>query len=151
MRPESSPTARLNARSLRHDLTEAERVLWRHLRRQQFMDARFRRQVPIGPYVADFACLKPRLIIEIDGSQHVEAAAYDAQRDAFLEREGFTVLRFWNNDVLARLDSVMEAIFVSLDRVRLRHPPSALRAPSPSGGREESAVSQWGKTAIRHF
>ena len=120
-------------RSLRRELTEAERVLWRRLRRQQFIGARFRRQAPIGPYIADFVCLKSRLIIEIDGSQHVEAATYDARRDAFLKHEGFTVLRFWNNDVLARADSVMEAIFVALDRVRLRHPPSALRAPSPSG------------------
>ncbi|MBX3499237.1 MAG: endonuclease domain-containing protein [Alphaproteobacteria bacterium] len=135
MRPESTTPARLNARSLRRELTEAERALWRRLRRRQFLDARFRRQVPIGPYIADFACLKSRLIIELDGSQHVEAASYDTRRDAFLGREGFTVLRFWNGDVLARPDSVMEAIFVALDRVRLRHPPSALRAPSPSGGR----------------
>jgi len=135
MRPASTGTADTNARALRRDMTEAERTLWRRLRRQQFMDARFRRQVPIGPYIADFACLKARLIIEIDGSQHVEAAAYDARRDAFLKREGFKVLRFWNNDVVARADSVMEAIFVALDGVRLRHPPSALRAPSPSGGR----------------
>ncbi len=116
-------------------MTEAERALWRRLRRQQFMDARFRRQVPIGPDIADFACLKAKLIIEVDGSQHVEAAGYDARRDAYLEREGFTVLRFWNNDIVARADAVMEAIFVALDGVRLRHPPSALRAPSPSGGR----------------
>ena len=150
MRPNSTRTAQLNARSLRHDLTEAERVLWRRLRRQQFMAARFRRQVPIGPYIADFACLKSRLIIEIDGSQHVEAASYDARRDAFLECEGFTVLRFWNNDVLARADSVMEAVFVALDGVRLRHPPSALRAPSPSGGRKESPLSERRKAATRH-
>ena len=135
MRPESTRTAFTNARSLRREMTEAERVLWRRLRRQQLLDARFRRQVPIGPYIADFACLKARLVIEIDGGQHVEAAAYDARRDAFLKREGFTVLRFWNNDVLARVASVMEAIFVALDGVRLQHPPSALRAPSPSGGR----------------
>jgi len=135
MRPDSTQAASTNARSLRRDMTEAERALWRRLRRQQFMDARFRRQVPIGPDIADFACLKAKLIIEVDGSQHVEAAGYDARRDAYLEREGFTVLRFWNNDIVARADAVMEAIFVALDGVRLRHPPSALRAPSPSGGR----------------
>ncbi|MBV9834814.1 MAG: endonuclease domain-containing protein [Alphaproteobacteria bacterium] len=135
MRPKATRNALINARAQRRDMTEAERILWRRLRRQQFLDARFRRQVPIGPYIADFACLKARLVVEIDGSQHVEAASYDAKRDAFLSREGFRVLRFWNNDITARADSVMEAIFVALDGVRLRHPPSALRAPSPSGGR----------------
>ena len=135
MRPDSTRSTFTNARALRREMTEAERALWRRLRRQQFLDARFRRQVPIGPYVADFACLKAKLIVEIDGSQHVEAAAYDARRDAFLAREGFKVLRFWNNDVVARADSVMDVIFQALDEVRLRHPPSALRAPSPSGGR----------------
>ena len=135
MRPKATRNALINARAQRRDMTEAERILWRRLRRQQFLDARFRRQVPIGPYIADFACLKARLVVEIDGSQHVEAASYDAKRDAFLSREGFRVLRFWNNDSTARADSVMEAIFVALDGVRLRHPPSALRAPSPSGGR----------------
>jgi very-short-patch-repair endonuclease len=128
----------MRARSLRRDPTEAERLLWKRLRHRQVGGAKFRRQHPIGNYIADFVCLEAMLIIEVDGSQHVDQAAYDAARTAYLIAEGFEVLRVWNNDLTCRPDSVMEAIYVALaHRLRLRQPPpSALRAPSPaSGGR----------------
>ena len=95
-------------------MTEAERALWRRLRFDQVAGLRFRRQVPIGPYIADFACLSIKLIIELDGSQHVDAAGYDARRTAILEERGFRVLRVWNNDMLARPESVMEMVYSAI-------------------------------------
>ena len=79
-------------------MTEAEHVLWRILRDRRFAGTKFRRQVPIGPYVADFACFNARLIIEADGGQHNESHS-DAVRDAWFAAQGFRVLRFWNIDV----------------------------------------------------
>jgi very-short-patch-repair endonuclease len=128
----------LRARALRRDPTEAERLLWKRLRHRQIVGAKFRRQHPIGNYIADFVCLEAMLIVEVDGSQHVEQANYDSARSAYLNAEGFEVLRVWNSDVVRRPGSVMEAIYAVLEhRLRLRQPPpSALRAPSPaSGGR----------------
>lgn len=93
-----------------------ERLLWRHLRRSQLGNFRFRRQRPIGPYVSDFTCVRPRIIVELDGSQHAENAAYDSRRDAFLRANGFRVLRFWNGDVVHRTESVLETIFEALHR-----------------------------------
>src|SRR6476620_4365763 len=104
------------ARHLRQSATDAERLLWRHLRLNRLSNFRFRRQRQVGPYICDFACLKSRLIIELDGSQHAENPTYDAKRDAFLRANGFRVLRFWNADVLHRTDSVLETIFEALHR-----------------------------------
>ncbi|MBL8513144.1 MAG: endonuclease domain-containing protein, partial [Betaproteobacteria bacterium] len=87
------------ARELRSNSTDAERHLWQQLRGKQVEGFRFRRQRPIGTYIADFVCLEARLIIELDGGQHAEQTAYDAARDAFLCSEGFQVIRFWNGDV----------------------------------------------------
>ncbi len=97
------------ARALRRTMTDAEALLWTELRRRQVYGARFRRQVPIGPYIADFARHNPRLVIEVDGSQHAESM-YDDARDAYLTRRGFTVVRFWNGDVLSDLHGVVERI-----------------------------------------
>ena len=97
------------ARRLRREMTPQERMLWRGLK-EAFPDAHFRKQVPFGPYYADFACHAAKLVIELDGSQHAEAVAYDAARTAFLENEGYTVIRFWNNDVTTNLDGVLIAI-----------------------------------------
>ncbi|MCD7097495.1 DUF559 domain-containing protein [Stenotrophomonas sp. MMGLT7] len=97
------------ARKLRRDMTEAERQLWYRLRDRRLLGCKFRRQWPVGPYVADFACLEHRLILELDGSQHLNSA-HDGVRDEFLRRQGFAVLRFWNNDVLAKTDDVCDAI-----------------------------------------
>ncbi len=89
-----------SARRLRKHPTDAERLLWRHLRLRQLGGYKFRRQQPLGPYIVDFVCLAKRLIVEVDGGQHAEQAEEDAQRTAWLEAQGFRVLRFWNTEVL---------------------------------------------------
>ena len=108
-------------RQLRKTPTDAERVLWTILRRRQVSGYKFRRQVAIGQYIVDFACFENRLVIEVDGGQHVESANYNAMRTAWLKREGFRVMRFWNNQVLQETDAVREAIFLA---VQSPSPPS---------------------------
>src|SRR5690349_9570112 len=110
MRPPSTPNAQACSRRLRSAMTEAERALWQELRRGKIPGTRFRRQVPIGPYVADFACLMSRLVIELDGSQHVERAQYDDERSDFLKAQGFRVLRFWNAAMFSEREAVIETI-----------------------------------------
>ena len=102
------------ARQLRKNMTDAERAIWRHLRQRQIDGHRFRRQVVIGPYIADFACLEAKLIIEIDGGQHATAVERDAARDAIFRAQGFTVLRFWNNEVLGNIAGVVSVISTTL-------------------------------------
>ena len=102
--------ARVRARSLRKDATDAESLLWFHLRDRRLGNHKFRRQRPIGPYFADFACLEAKLIVELDGGQHVEAVDYDETRTGFMVAQGFRVLRFWNNEVLAQTSAVLERI-----------------------------------------
>ncbi|MBI3901939.1 MAG: endonuclease domain-containing protein [Nitrosomonadales bacterium] len=102
------------ARSLRHDMTDAERLLWRALRGKQLNGQRFRRQHPIGQYIADFACIEQQIVVELDGGRHQEQLAYDEQRTTFLRLHGWQVLRFWNNDVLNNLDGVLSTIVASL-------------------------------------
>lgn len=97
------------ARQLRRDSTDAERRVWRALR-SSLPQYKWRRQMPIGPYFADFACFAERLVVELDGGQHSEAQEYDRARSQFMEANGFRVIRFWNNDVLGNLDGVIEAI-----------------------------------------
>src|SRR5260221_124580 len=89
-----------NARRLRQNRTDAERALWARLRRKQLDGARFRQQVPLGPYVVDFLCFERRLIVEVDGGQHSLAMPADQARTAWLEERGFRLIRFWNHDVL---------------------------------------------------
>jgi very-short-patch-repair endonuclease len=106
-----------NARQLRKAMTESEKRLWWHLRyRLPIEGSHFRRQMAIGPYVADFCCLTARLVVEVDGNQHGtdEAMAYDARRAAFLECEGFRVLRFSNADVMRDIESVLDTIYAAL-------------------------------------
>ena len=98
------------ARKLRHESTDAERALWRLLRRRQLAGYKFRRQVPAGPYIVDFMCYSPRLVIELDGGQHQAQSAYDAARTRWLEARGFRVIRFWNNQVLQESEAVAQAI-----------------------------------------
>jgi very-short-patch-repair endonuclease len=99
-----------NARVLRGNMTEAERVLWRQLRLRQIDNHKFRRQHPLGNYIVDFLCYEKRLIIEVDGGQHATSTSYDQERDEWLKAQGYTVLRFWNNHVLAETQAVMEKI-----------------------------------------
>jgi adenine-specific DNA-methyltransferase len=104
------------ARELRNNATEAERCLWRRLQRRQLGGFKFRRQRPVGPYICDFVCLEASMIVELDGSQHVAQAPYDANRDRFLRSNGFRVLRFWNGDVLSQIGTVVETIYEALHR-----------------------------------
>jgi very-short-patch-repair endonuclease len=106
------PGATQRARNLRRNATEAEKHLWSALR-QSLPQFKWRRQMPIGPYIVDFACFARKLIVELDGGQHA-ACESDAVRTAFLERQGYCVLRFWNNDVFANTDGVLTAIAQSL-------------------------------------
>lgn len=99
------------ARMLRKNQTDAERALWQKLRNRQLLGVKFRRQVPIKGYIADFAALEIKLIIELDGSQHIDNKEADEFRTGFLQREGYKVIRLWNNDVLLRIDYVLEFIF----------------------------------------
>ncbi|MEY9782064.1 endonuclease domain-containing protein [Sinorhizobium fredii] len=106
------PKARANARRMRTAMTDAELKLWNELRAHRLTGLGFRRQVPIAGYVVDFACATHRLIVEVDGSHHARAgdADYDRRRTQRLEADGWTVLRFWNDDVLRDIDNVCEHI-----------------------------------------
>jgi len=88
--------------------------LWSHLRIKQMEGNRFRRQQPIGPYVVDFVCFEKKLVVELDGGQHAEQSAYDAERTTWLESQGFRVLRFWNHQVLREIEAVKEVIWKEL-------------------------------------
>ena len=112
-------------------MTKAEGRIWSRLRAHRFQGYSFRRQLPIGPYIADFVCLDARLIIEIDGGQHASTEAVrDAKRDAWLRSQGFTILRYWNNDVLTNLTGVLEHIADALSQP----PPPSLTLPRKGGG-----------------
>ncbi len=113
----SKTSTRANARRMRREPTEAERRLWRGLREHVVVSAsHFRRQVPLGPYVVDFCCLGSRLILEVDGEQHASQAGLqrDAVRDAYLQAEGFRILRFSNRDVMMSMNVVLDTIHASL-------------------------------------
>ena len=101
---------------MRHKPTEAEDRFWQILRHRRLDGHKFRRQHPVGNYILDFVCLSSHLIVELDGSQHADNAAYDVKRDNFLRANGFRVLRFWNADVLHRTESVLDTIFEALHR-----------------------------------
>ena len=117
------------ARSLRRNATDAELLLWRHLRARRLAGWKFRRQVVISPYIADFICLEARLIVEADGGQHMENAAPDAKRTVFLESRGYRVIRFWNHEILGNIEGVLEQIQVYLKGV-----PSPRPSPKGRGG-----------------
>lgn len=104
------------ARSLRRRQTEAEKFLWQHIRNRRLSGCKFRRQHPISPYIVDFACLEKKLIIELDGSQHLEAKEPDKRRDNFLKEKGFTVLRFWNHEIFAKTEAVLQLIYHKLNK-----------------------------------
>ena len=121
---------RSRARALRNNPTDVEKLLWRQLRMWQLDGYKFRRQQPLGNFIVDFVCLDKRLIVELDGAQHAERSDDDANRDAWLSKQGFTVLRFWNNDVLKNVTTVTERIFETLKN-------SPFLSPSPQGGRKK--------------
>jgi very-short-patch-repair endonuclease len=108
--------------------TEAEKRLWSMLRNGRVAHHRFRRQHILFPCIVDFVSLPAKIIIEADGSQHADSRE-DARRDAVLKRRGYRILRFWNNDVLARTDEVASAIYAALEDP---HPPTASRRAPPS-------------------
>jgi very-short-patch-repair endonuclease len=122
--PTGSLEAIRRARRLRSEMTDAERRLWSRLRGQQIRGARFRRQVLIGPYIVDFACLSHRLIIEVDGGQHAQNVSQDEVRTSWLASRGYRVVRYWDNDVLKNTDEVLESIWTSLEIPGPHHPDS---------------------------
>ncbi|GAA0563294.1 endonuclease domain-containing protein [Rhizomicrobium electricum] len=108
-----------NARQMRHEPTDAERKFWFAVRGRKFDGYKFKRQYPVGPYIADFVCLDQRLIVELDGGQHAQQAEYDIKRTDFLQSRGFRILRVWNDDFLRTPDAILEGVW------------RALTAPSP--------------------
>jgi very-short-patch-repair endonuclease len=120
------------ARRLRRDQTDAERKLRLRLRDRRLNGWKFKRQVPIARYIADFCCADARLIIELDGGQHSTNAEADAKRTAVLESCGYLVLRFWNNDVSKNMNGVLEEILATLPQTPIAPHPD----PLPSGERE---------------
>lgn len=154
------------AKRLRANAIQGERRFWRMLRSFPVFGSHFRRQVAIGPYVADFACMAARLVIEIDGAQHAlpQQSKKDAARTAWFSGEGYRVLRFWNNELIENPDGVLESIFAALhgsataesaplthhrrSKRRLITPPRrALRAdPSPPGEGDRARSNPWQTT-----
>jgi very-short-patch-repair endonuclease len=104
------------ARALRRNMTEAERALWRRLRNKG-LGVKFRRQEPIGCYIVDFVCYEKRIVIELDGGQHIESLE-DIGRENWLRERRFKVLRFWSNDVLRNIDGVIREIEVEINKVK---------------------------------
>jgi very-short-patch-repair endonuclease len=98
------------AKELRKSATRVETILWKQLRAKQIEGLKFRRQQPIGEFIVDFVCFEKKLVIEVDGGQHARAREKDHQRDRKLTEDGYTVLRFWNNEVLENLAGVLEVI-----------------------------------------
>jgi very-short-patch-repair endonuclease len=144
MKKHSVDGAHPRARSLRQNMTEAERRLWQILRSHQMKGYKFRRQVPIGRYVADFVCHEARLIVEIDGGQHDRSSCREAARTEFLQNEGYRILRFWNNDVVANLDGVHQTIAGELRRIT---PTQTL--PHHGGGPDHPLPPpRWGRAGV---
>ncbi|NVM23306.1 MAG: endonuclease domain-containing protein [Desulfobacterales bacterium] len=117
------------AKKLRKNMTDAERLLWRHLRNRELGGYKFRRQRPIGPYIVDFVCLEKKLVVEVDGGQHARQMESDSKRSDYLKETGYRVLRFWNNKVLRETESVLAVVLSFLDR-------SVTPSPQPSPRRE---------------
>ena len=95
---------------LRKNLTDAERWLWQRLRNRELAGCKFRRQHPIGPFIVDFVSIEKKLVIEVDGGQHAEDSESEAKRSKYLNRKGYRILRFWNNQVLQEGESVLDVI-----------------------------------------
>ncbi|QTR55184.1 endonuclease domain-containing protein [Thiothrix unzii] len=117
------------ARNLRRNMTVPEQQLWNALRKRQLDGYRFRRQTPVGRYIADFVCLEARLVIELDGNHHHEQKGYDRERDHWMQQQHFQVLRFWNHEILNHQETVLQQI-----RHVLHQQPQHLLPPSPLAG-----------------
>ncbi len=104
------------ARELRKNQTKTEKRLWQRLRNRQLQGHKFRRQHPIGCYFVDFVCLERGVVVELDGGQHMEQKQYDAQRSAYLNQQGFEVLRFWNNEVMGNMAGVLDTLTLALSQ-----------------------------------
>ena len=113
----TTPKGYERARQLRKELTPAEQKLWAYLRGKKLNGVSFRRQHAIGNYIVGFCAIKQKLIIELDGSQHLEQEKYDRERTAYLESQGYKVIRFWNNDVMNNISDVIRAIDTILRNV----------------------------------
>lgn len=111
------------ARELRQQHTPQEQQLWQQLRAKRFAGFKFRRQEPIGRYIADFVCFRAKVIVELDGAQHLEQRAYDENRDQWLGEQGFRVLRFWNNEWASQQESVLQSIYEALGNTPSPTPP----------------------------
>lgn len=133
------------ARELRKNMTDAEQLLWKQLRAHRLAGYKFKRQQPIGLYIVDFVCFAANCIVEADGGQHLERAEYDARRDAWLKSQGFTVLRFWNHDILTNTEGVLETI-VAVCRANapspqpLSHQGRGARSGNRGNGQKKSPI-----------
>lgn len=125
------------ARRFRANPTDAERKLWQYLRQFPTNSVHFRRQATIGPYFADFACHTSKLVVELDGGQHTPER--DTTRTAYLQAQGYRVLRFWNNDVLGNIDGIMEVIAAALEKSP--PPPTPPRRKGVGRGAQQSQCS----------
>jgi very-short-patch-repair endonuclease len=99
---------------MRRKATDAEARLWLHLRAGRLLGFKFKRQQPLGDYIVDFVCFESRLVIEVDGGQHADQAERDAERSRWLQSQGFTVMRFWNDEVLQKTEDVLESVICAL-------------------------------------
>jgi very-short-patch-repair endonuclease len=115
MHKRTTPKIFGRAKELHRNMTEAETKLWSHLRAHRMGDVHFRNQHAIGKYIVDFCAPRQKLIIELDGSQHLDQHEYDTERENFLQSKGYRVLRFWNNDVMNNIDSVLRVIYAALN------------------------------------
>ena len=140
--PSTRKIGTARSRALRRSATDAEQALWRALKRIPVYGSHFRRQMPIGPYVVDFACLKARLLVELDGGHHSQddVAAKDEARTRWLESEGYRVVRFWNPELIENMSGVLDTIYAALygspqtEALALPTPPRPEGRPSPSRG-----------------
>ena len=111
MREQEPQQLKIYSKQLKTEMTEAEKLLWSKIRRKQLNGVKFCRQKIVGNYIVDFLSFDKKLIIELDGGQHADQVEYDKKRTAFLEQQGFTVIRFWNTEVLLETDSVLEQLW----------------------------------------
>jgi len=128
-------------------MTPSEKKLWAALRDRRFVNLKFRRQQPIGPFIADFCCWERKVVLELDGDSHAGKEAYDAERVKWLENSGWKVVRVWDTEVFGNIDGVMQAIYTVCGAHSLTPDSASLRlGPLPEGegnGGANASRSQW--------